>query len=142
MFKYHIQFLFGIGKYFVETTSSRPVGLFTSRYKTIIEANTNGICDATGLNIGTPKENGFKFIDLSDNMIKNDRELEMFVDTLIKSYRNGAIENILDNLEYPAHNVHLDRWDEEAGDDVIVPQLEFEPVSDIYKFLQMKWNYK
>ena len=141
-FKYYIQFLFGIGAYFVDRSQFVPPRRYTPQFKTITQSNTNNICDPSGLNIGTPSENGFKFIDLNDDMIKNDRDLEFFVDTLKRSCDNCNVDRILHDLEHPEYNIVMNQLVLETQPDVSIPTLRFDPVSDIYKFLQRKWNYK
>ena len=142
LFKYYIQFLFGIAEFFVDKSQKTPATNFTPRYKTIIDASTNGICDSSGLNIGAPSDNGFKFIDLSDDMIKNDRDLEYFVDTLKHSRKNHNVEHITYNLEYPQYNHLMNQLILHTKPNVTIPELTFDAVSNIYKFLQRKWNYK
>ena len=142
-FKYCIQFLFGIGEYFVDMSKSTPcVTRFTPRHKTIIEANINGICDSSGLGIGAPMDNGFKFIDLNDDMIKNDRDLEFFIETLKCSRKHCNVELILHNLQYPQHGNNLNRTVTSKHPDLTMSELRFDEVSNIYEFLQRKWNYK
>ena len=104
------------------------------------EVNTNGICDASGLGIGSLAENGFKFIDLNDKMIKNDRDLEFFIDTL-KMTHTCNDQDILENLCFPQYNVHLDELRVKSEDEV-VPVFKFDAVFDIYKFLHGKWNFR
>ena len=142
MFKYCIQFLFGIGEYFVDRSETMSPTRYTPQFNTITEANTNDICDKTGLNIGRPMENGFKFIDLNDDMIKNQRDLEYFVDTLKHTCENCSVEDIMYNLEHPEYNSMMNQLVSHTQPDVTIPELRFEGVSDIYKFLQRKWNYK
>ena len=107
-FKYYLQYLFGIGKYYVDECNRRPgkMNALNSSVDTIIESNTNCICDAMGLGIGRPIDNGFKFIDLSDDMIENDQNLELLLTTL-KMTHGCDDQDILENLRYPYYNVHL-----------------------------------
>ena len=137
-FKYYIQYLFGIGNYYVDFKAlRRPIGR-TPKYKTMIAANMNGICDSSGLSVARTIDNGFKFIDLNDDMIKNDRDLEFFIETLKSSYHGIDEEIILLNLQNPHYNGYLDllRKDDDT------PHLKFDAVSDIRTFLQKRWNFR
>ena len=137
-FKYYIQYLFGISICFIDTTTTIPATAHQARHKTIIESNTNGICNETGLNIGTPIENGFKFIDLNDDTIKNNRDLQFFIETLRKTSNDWNDEELLYILEYPPHCEMLQNY--RAGNSV--PKLHFERVLDIHTFLQRRWDFR
>ena len=143
-FKYYIQYLFGIGQYLMDIVNMRDgnISMLDCPLDTITESNTNGICDSSGLGIGTRIENGFKFVDLNDDMIKNERDLTFFVETL-KMTHDCDEAHILENLENSPYNSHLNKVREKFGNKgVYVPVFKFDRVSDIYKFFQRRWNFK
>ena len=133
LFKYYVQYLFGIAFWFVDEHYYRFAP--DIRNKTITEANTNGICDASGLDIGRPIEDGFKFIDLSDDMIKSEKDLTFFIGTL-RNTRVGEISeaDLVHELEQP----HLV---ETVMQQTNVPNIPFQQVYDVRNFLQRRWQF-
>ena len=138
----YIQYLFGICNcYFDEVNRTTDVMSAINRtVDTMIESNTNGICDSSGLGIATPIENGFKFIDLNDDMIKNEKDLQFFIETL-KMTHGCDEQHILQNLRFPRFNIHMKNLKDEFKDE-IVPILKFDVVSNLFEFLKRKYNFR
>ena len=72
-------------------------------------------------------------------MIKNERDLKLFIDTLMKSHEFDE-EDILYNLQNPRYNDHLQVW--KLADNIVIPQLSFTPVSNLEAFLRKKWTFE
>ena len=91
-FCFLVQYLLGIGYFYVEKKNPHVTEFPSIQYNTITSANTNGTCDSCGLRLGTPRGNDFRFIDLSNFMIENEIDLEFFIATLKKTGEIGQIE--------------------------------------------------
>ena len=70
-------------------------------------------------------------------MIKNDRDLEFFIETLKSAYRGIEDETIMLNLQNPQYNMLLNH----VRKDNDIPNLEFDPVSNIRTFLRKRWEF-
>ena len=147
-FKYLIQFLFCICEFYVDYLHQRQqplvVGVFSNYLDTIFESNLNNICNEEVLNIKRGIDNGYKFIDLSDDMIKNDRDLEILLETMIAGH-NFSEDWILEKiLTKPLYNRSLFTLRMYNVPDVSSIELHLDPwrVSDIRVFLRKRWNFR
>ena len=142
-FKYLIQFLFCMGEFYIDDRHQRPAptipSVFSHHIDTIFEANLNGICNKEALNIKTHYDNGYKFIDLNDDMIKNDRDLDILFEAMKAShcYTEEAILNIFKEPYYNFYLFPLRRHN--IGEDI---DFHFDSVSNIRAFLTKRWNFR
>ena len=154
-FRYIIQYLLGIGEYYIDNTNINHGQVDNisstsakSTIETIIESNVNGICNCDdGLGVGTPIENGFKFIDLNDDIIKNERDLNLFCQTIESA---NQIENdILFTLQHPYIVSSAKKMISHSNDspqlkpkpDLHLVQLQLDPVTDIRTFVGKMWDF-